>query len=195
MYSSAKGAFGHEKKQLHLEATAEYSPSLRCLQDITFFWRCKAQSCINIVQLWIRIVRSHCSSSSGDDGVHGQAEVSAQGRRTPLFRVLTGRCFCPKLSDNRRKCSRPLSWQLFSKRAFRRRKKLSRRERKLKKTKRVKEKKRKSSVCWTFWMVLMTGLEPVRRKAGDFKSPVSAIPPHQRLGLFHYICLTGACQA
>ena len=31
-------------------------------------------------------------------------------------------------------------------------------------------------------MVLMAGLEPARQKvAGDFKSPVSAIPPHQRI--------------
>lgn len=31
-------------------------------------------------------------------------------------------------------------------------------------------------------LVLMAGLEPARRKARDFKSPVSAIPPHQRQG-------------
>ena len=32
------------------------------------------------------------------------------------------------------------------------------------------------------FFVLMAGLEPARRKARDFKSPVSAIPPHQRHG-------------
>ena len=30
-------------------------------------------------------------------------------------------------------------------------------------------------------MVLMAGLEPARFAARDFKSPVSAIPPHQRM--------------
>ena len=39
-------------------------------------------------------------------------------------------------------------------------------------------------------MVLMAGLEPARPKAGDFKSPVSAIPPHQRV----HIILTQRAQ-
>ena len=33
----------------------------------------------------------------------------------------------------------------------------------------------------------MAGLEPARSEAGDFKSPVSAIPPHQRIhGILTY---------
>lgn len=31
-----------------------------------------------------------------------------------------------------------------------------------------------------FYLVRMVGLEPTRHTAGDFKSPVSAIPPHPR---------------
>ncbi len=36
------------------------------------------------------------------------------------------------------------------------------------------------------FFVLMAGLEPARRKARDFKSPVSAIPPHQRTLLLYH---------
>ena len=42
-------------------------------------------------------------------------------------------------------------------------------------------------------LVLMAGLEPARREARDFKSPVSAIPPHQRAS--HYRDLQKGCQA
>lgn len=48
----------------------------------------------------------------------------------------------------------------------------------------------------SFWpriVVLKTGLEPVRLAAGDFKSPVSAIPPLQHES--HYRRRGEECQA
>ena len=40
--------------------------------------------------------------------------------------------------------------------------------------------KGKTGIIPGFPLVLTAGVEPARREAGDFKSPVSAIPPCQR---------------